>query len=68
MIVNLQDDHSQKKQELSNLLNKNVKRTLVRSHYVSLQDMDAPTQLFFYLNKCFFILTICMHYVHLMEI
>ncbi len=36
------------------MLNKKVKRALVRSHYVSLQDMDAPTKLFFNLNKkCF---------------
>ncbi len=53
--VNLQDDLSQKKQELSNLLNEKVKKALVRSHYVSLQDMDAPTQFFFNLNKkCFY--------------
>ncbi len=53
--VNLQDDLSQKKQELSNLLNEKVKRAHVRSHYVSLQDMDAPTQFFFNLNKkCFY--------------
>ncbi len=53
--VNLQDDASQKKQELSILLNEKVKRTLVRSHYVYLQDMDAPTQFFFNLNKkCFY--------------
>ncbi len=53
--VNLQDDLSQKKQELSNLLNEKVKKALVRAHYVSLKDMDAPTQFFFNLNKkCFY--------------
>ncbi len=45
--VNLQNDLSQKKQELSNLLNQKVKRALVRSHYVSLQGMDAPTKYIF---------------------
>ncbi len=32
-----------------------ILQALVRSHYVSLQDMDAPTQFFFNLNKkCFY--------------
>lgn len=49
--VNLQDDLGQKRQELSNMLHEKVKRALVKSHFVSLHDMDAPTKLFFNLNK-----------------
>jgi len=49
--VNLQDDLSQKRQELSQMLNEKVKRALVKSHFVSVHDMDAPTTFFFNLNK-----------------
>lgn len=60
-VMNLREDLSQRRQELSNMLNKRVKSALVSSHFVSLQDMDAPTKYFFNLNKKFNHTTNYMH-------
>lgn len=46
-----QDMLGQKKRELSVLLQERVKGALVRSRFIGLKDMDAPTAFFFNLEK-----------------
>ncbi len=43
----LHNDLQKKKRELSQVLNEKVKGALIRSHFMSLAEMDTPTILFF---------------------
>lgn len=48
--VNLKECWTEKKNQLSLILNERVKGALIRSRYLTLKDMDAPTTFFFNLE------------------
>ncbi len=49
--VNLKDLWTEKTNLLSSILNERVKGALVRSRFLTVRDMDAPTSFFFNLER-----------------